>query len=148
MTPLFQLAQLSDIPLLMILMQEFYQVEGTEFDPLIAQTAMEQILLEPALGQVWMMRQDDQPIGYMVLTLGYSLEFGGRDAFVDEIYIRSDWRGQGIGTKALQFMIIVCRSLGVQALHLEVSRNNAAKRLYEKVGFAEREYYLMTKWIE
>ena len=42
-------------------------------------------------------------VGYLVLTLGYSLEYGGRDAFIDEVYIRSSYRGRGIGTAALTF---------------------------------------------
>jgi len=28
-----------------------------------------------------------EPIGYMILTLGYSLEYRGRDAFVDELFV-------------------------------------------------------------
>jgi GNAT superfamily N-acetyltransferase len=46
----------------------------------------------------------DETIGYIVLTLGDSLEYHGRDAFVDEIYIRESHRGKGIGAQAIKFV--------------------------------------------
>jgi ribosomal protein S18 acetylase RimI-like enzyme len=77
-----------------------------------------------------------------------SLEFGGRDAFIDELYVRPAYRGQGIGTKVLKFADEVCRSAGVQALHLEVERKNVkAQTFYRKVGFQDHDRYLMTRWI-
>jgi hypothetical protein len=44
-------------------------------------------LAEQDLGQVWVLVRDHQPAGYMVITFGYSLEFGGRDAFIDELFV-------------------------------------------------------------
>ena len=81
-----------------------------------------------------------------MLTLGFSLEFHGRDAFVDEIYIRTTHRGKGIGGRALEFVEAACRPLGVRAIHLEVERNNAqAHTMYHKIGFEYQDSYLMTK---
>lgn len=81
-----------------------------------------------------------------VLCLGFSLEYKGRDAFVDEIYIRAAFRGQGLGKRALEFPEAECRALGVQALHLEVERANTnAQEVYRKHGFIDQDRYLMTK---
>jgi hypothetical protein len=43
-------------------------------------------------------------MGYVGLTLGYSLEFEGRDAFIDELYFQEPFHGQGIGAKALAWV--------------------------------------------
>jgi ribosomal protein S18 acetylase RimI-like enzyme len=89
------------------------------------------------------------PIGYLVLTIGYSLERGGRDAFIDELYVRPQWRGVGLGTLAVATAEVAARRLGVRAVHLEVDTSNErARRLYERIGFAVRQrYHLMTKKI-
>ena len=80
--------------------------------------------------------------------IGYSIEYGGRDAFIDEVYIRAAYRGQGIGRQAMMFAETQCRALGVRALHLEVARDNTnAHALYRKVGFVDHDRYLMTKHI-
>lgn len=103
---------------------------------------------DASLGRVWLICTAGTAIGYMVLTLGFSLEYGGRDAFIDEIYIREPSRGQGIGTHALSFAEERCRALGVRALHLEVERaNSGAYNVYRRVGFVDHDRYLMTKRI-
>lgn len=143
----FKIANHSDTETLVELIQEFYEVEHLPFDDNTIR-ALEKILNDEALGRVWLLQDGNDLIGYIVLTFGYSLEFRGRDAFIDELYIRESYRRQGIGTNALQFVEDVCPSLGVEALHLEVDRKNtAAQSLYRKVGFADHDRYLMTKWI-
>ncbi|MFN8454660.1 MAG: GNAT family N-acetyltransferase [Anaerolineae bacterium] len=88
-------------------------------------------------------------MGYMVLTLGYSLSYGGRDAFVDEIFIRESRRGQGISRQAFAFMEAWGRQHGLKALHLEVERaNHRARAVYQALGFEAQEQYLMTCWLK
>jgi GNAT superfamily N-acetyltransferase len=92
------------------------------FDEAAARQALEKILRDHSLGGVWLIQDGDEAIGYVVLTLGDSLEYHGRDAFVDEIYICESHRGRGIGAQAIKFVEKICRSLDVRALHLEVER--------------------------
>lgn len=101
-----------------------------------------------SLGYVWLIYSDGEAIGYVTLTFSYSLEFGGRDALIDELYIREGYRGAGIGTKVLEFMTYFCKYLGIKAIHLVVERkNNQAHSLYRKMGFEDCHRDIMTKWI-
>ena len=85
-------------------------------------------------------------MGYVVLTLGYSLELLGRDAFIDEFYLRETYRGRGWGRQAIAFVEDAARALGVNSIHLEVTRPNfTAHQIYRKLGFEDREHHLMTK---
>ena len=45
------------------------------------------------------------PVGYLVISFGYSLEMGGIDGFLDEIYIRPAVRGRGMATEALAALL-------------------------------------------
>ncbi|MGH7454510.1 MAG: GNAT family N-acetyltransferase [bacterium] len=142
----FRIAARADIDLLVRFMCEFYEYDHLPFDEPAARQAMEKILQDHSLGRVWLIYDGEQAIGYVVLTLGYSLEYHGRDAFVDEIYISASHRGKGIGTQIIQFVEEVCRELEVQALHLEVERANIkAQAFYHKVGFEDHDRYLLTK---
>jgi ribosomal protein S18 acetylase RimI-like enzyme len=101
------------------------------------------------LGHVWLIDEGGAPAGYAVMTLGYSLEFGGRDAFVDELYIRPAYRRRGLGRRAVEVVATYCRDTGVQALHLEVGRENeAAQALYRQAGFADRRHWLLTRRLD
>ncbi len=144
----FQAATLADVELLLPLLQEFYQHEDLAFDEPKAQHALRGIIENDRFGFVFLIFADGALAGYTALTFGYSLEFHGRDAFVDELFIAAPFRGQGIGKQALTFLAGVCRQQGIAALHLEVERkNSAAQRVYHDFGFADHDRYLLTKWL-
>jgi ribosomal protein S18 acetylase RimI-like enzyme len=140
-------AGLETIPDLLRLMQEYYVYDGLDFREEVALSALRERLSDKALGRIWLIRQDSAPIGYVILTFGYSLELGGRDAFLDELFIQESFRGQGIGTKVLALVEAAARSTGIRALHLEVERDNRmALRFYGSQGFEDRGYFrLMSK---
>ncbi|MCC3405441.1 MAG: GNAT family N-acetyltransferase [Microcoleus sp. PH2017_10_PVI_O_A] len=146
MTVNYRVAAIADMTLLLELVKEFHKKEQLEFDEKVDRDVLANLLADASLGKVWLIQQEDEAIGYIILTLGYSLEYRGRDAFIDEFYIRPNYRGQGIGTQTLAFAEDTCRVLGVQALHLEVDFENPdAQRLYHRVGYQSHNRFLMTK---
>ncbi|MBD1808937.1 GNAT family N-acetyltransferase [Microcoleus sp. FACHB-SPT15] len=144
----FKRAEMSDIEILMEFIREFCEVDQHPFDDSSIRVALEKIVRDDSLGRVWLVQHNSQAIGYIVLTFGYSLEYRGREAVIDEIYIRESYQGQGIGKRAIEFVEEVSPSLEIKVLHLEVERENtAAQNFYRKVGFEAQDSYLMTKWI-
>jgi len=146
MTPSLRLAAPQDVPVLLELMRAFYLEDDHPFLEEKARAALLGLVREPAHGRVWLIEEDGAIVGYAAVTFGYSLEFLGRDAFVDELFVRPEKRGAGLGRFALEHAEAECRAAGIGALHLEVGRrNDAAQRLYRQAGFADRSNYLMTK---
>jgi GNAT superfamily N-acetyltransferase len=144
----FQLARADDLDDLLPLVETFYKEDHYQFDKLAIRSLLLRFVQNPSLGRAWFICCDGMRVGYVLLTFGYSLEYRGRDAFIDEIFIRDDYRNRGIGTATFQFVRQICIELGVQALHLEVERDNAlAQRFYRKIGFEEHDRYLMTQQI-
>jgi diamine N-acetyltransferase len=145
----FEPARDADAELLLGMMREFNEHERIEFVEQDVRRALAQILSDERLGRVLVVRADGAAAGYLVLTFGFSLEFKGRDAFVDELYLRPEFRGRGLGRRALSHAEEVCRRLGIRALHLEVERANAtAQQLYLRAGFRNHDRHLLTKWVE
>ncbi len=148
MEPTFRIAADSDLEPIVAFMREFYAQEGTPLDEAKARRALTGIVRDWSLGEVWLILDGAERIGYLIITLGWSMEYQGRDAFVDELFVKASHRGRGIGSKTMQFLEARCRALGVQALHLEVERaNTSAQALYRKFGFEDHDRYLFTKWI-
>ncbi|HEX9918040.1 MAG TPA: GNAT family N-acetyltransferase [Pyrinomonadaceae bacterium] len=148
MTPDFSLADTSDADELVELMREFYAFEHIAFDEAAARGALRQIMAEARFGVVHLIHVGAETAGYLVVTFGFSLEFHGRDAFVDELYLRENFRGKGIGRVSIEFAAEVCRAEGIAALHLEVERANThALGLYRRAGFRDHDRYLLTKWL-
>jgi GNAT superfamily N-acetyltransferase len=141
-------AGVDDLDLVLDLMQGLYACDHIPFDPARARRALLELLADSSLGQVCLVEAGGEAIGYAVLTLGYSLEFAGRYALLDEVFIREAWRGKGAGRQILAVLENLCRALGLQALRLEVERTNrGARNLYTKMGFETHDRDLMTLWI-
>lgn len=147
--PQFRVATESDADLLLDFMRSYYAFDGHGYDREKARRALVPLLGNPGYGRAWLILDDDTPVGYIVICLGYSLEWLGRDAFVDEFYLREEYRGRGWGQKIMAFLEDAARDLGVRALHLEVvDGNETAGYLYRKLGFQPHHSTFLSKWIE
>jgi ribosomal protein S18 acetylase RimI-like enzyme len=119
------------------------------FDEPAVREVLRMFLANPELGQAWVFFDGETPAGYIILTFGYSFEYHGRDSFIDELYIEPQYRRQGIGKRALQFVEERARELGVNAIHLEVDHGNEpAAELYRRTGYDDHARFLMTKWLK
>lgn len=140
MTPVFIPAMPGDAESLLGLMREYYAYDSLAFDPGRARAALLELLRNSQYGRAWLVvLPGNELAGYIVLTFGYSLEYHGRDAFVDEFYLREPCRRRGIGSATLAFAVQYCARHDIRALYLAVERHNAAARaFYETQGFSHR----------
>jgi ribosomal protein S18 acetylase RimI-like enzyme len=136
-----------DADALLALARTFHREEG---HPLTAgaEAALLRIVAgEEPLARLWIVRDAaGTPSGYLILTLGYSIEYEGRDGFVDDLYLAPALRDRGVGRHLLAFALEQAEHLGIRTLHLEVEPDNgAAQALYRSVGFEETGRRLMRK---
>src|ERR1700758_3001214 len=133
-SPQFRLAQAADSELLLDFMQHLYTLDGYGYDREKARAALNPLLGNSEVGRAWIILDGVSPVGYAVLCFGYSLEWLGRDAFIDEIFLRENYRDRGWGKQIMKFLEDSARELGIRALHLGVvPGNQRALHLYEKV---------------
>ena len=112
----------------------------TPFDEARRRLVFEQFVQDDTYGRAWLIALGPQYVGYVVLTVSFSFEYRGCDAYIDELYISKEHRGQGIGRQAMEFVEEAARELGVNAMHLEVSRgNDAALELYRRGGYVDHD---------
>ena len=81
------------------MMEQLYAHGDSTFDPSCARTATENLLSEPEFGGVWMIDSDGAIAGYIVVVLGYSLEFGGRFGLLDELFVPRSIAARGSARK-------------------------------------------------
>ena len=148
MEPSFRVAEPADADALVEMMRDFNAHERIAFDEREVRAVLAQLFANDAYGLAYLLLLDEEVAGYVVITFGFSVEFRGRDAFVDELFVKDAHRGRSLGTAAIGFAEGVCRARGVRALHLEVERENTrAQSVYRRAGFADHDRYLLTKWL-
>jgi ribosomal protein S18 acetylase RimI-like enzyme len=119
-----------------------------KFDEAAALATFRKFLSLPAFGRVWLLSEGNTAVGYVVLTIGFSFEFHGHDAFIDELFIDAVYRRRGFGRQAVEFVEKLAREMGVNAIHLEVDKgNDPTFELYREAGYEDHGRFLMTKWL-
>lgn len=75
------------------------------FDEKINRTFNE-LTKHPDNGTIMIIEADSKIIGYSILINFWSNEHGGNILDIDELYIKSNYRGKGIGSKFIQYLIV------------------------------------------
>jgi GNAT superfamily N-acetyltransferase len=134
----------NDVQQLVEMMDEFYAEGGYALNHQRATEAFATLLADDRLGYVWFIQANGQDVGYVLLTLCYSMEYGGPNAFVDDLFVRLPFRHAGLGTAALTELRVFCAERGVRAIHVETGRTNiAAQTVYHRVGFMDTDRQLL-----
>lgn len=94
---------------------------------------------------MWIVEDEGSAVGYAVVAWSWSLESGGLDCILDEVYVRT--RGGGLGGELLEHAVREASAFGAAVIFLETERpNNGARRFYTRHGFeAEDSVWMMRR---
>ena len=126
--------------------RDFYAHEGIEFDADAALQSMRTLIGDASLGRLIVTVEGDAIVGFAAIMFGFSFEFRGKSALLDELYVAPHARGRGLGSAMIRFVEDLCADAGATVLQLEVSiHNDRANALYQRSGFFDRENMLLSK---
>ncbi len=121
-----------DLDTLVELHQAFCEVDGHPFDHRRARSAFTPLLADDTVGVVWIV---DTPPGYAVLTWGWSIEAGGAEAVLDEIFVTE--RNTGVGSSLVDHLLADGRRRGLARIFLETeAHNDRVRGFYTRHGFS------------
>jgi GNAT superfamily N-acetyltransferase len=143
----FQPATLADLESLLLFMRHMQADDPWDepFDESNVRKNLWNLLQNPAYGLVFLAAHEQIPIAYLAICFDFSLEYRGKGAWIDELFVEAAYRGKGIGTQLLNLAESASREHDAHFLHLEVSHGNRAIELYRRRGFVDHRRYLMTK---
>jgi ribosomal protein S18 acetylase RimI-like enzyme len=120
-----------DLDRLIELHAEFCALDAHPFNPVRARAAFEPLLTGDRHGIAWIA---DRPAAYAVLTWGWSIEAGGAEAVLDEIYVAE--RGVGVGSLLIEHVVADAERRGLARVFLETELHNERVRgFYTRHGF-------------
>lgn len=144
MSILVRRAVADDLDVLVALAAEYCEADGHDFDESTVRAGFDPLLRDDRHGVVFVAELGDTVDGYGVVTWGWSIEIGGPDVVLDELYARS--KGRGVGTALIHRLESECRARGVKRIFLETELpNEDARRLYAREGFVADTSIWMSK---
>lgn len=109
-------------------------------------SGIQAVFINPALGRYWVMEQAGQLIACTLITVEWSDWNNAPYWWIQSLYIKPEFRGQGLFEELLSALESAANTSGVKELRLYVEQNNQrAIRVYERCGFESEHYRCMTK---
>ncbi|MGL5977882.1 MAG: GNAT family N-acetyltransferase [Erysipelotrichaceae bacterium] len=127
------------------MVQEFYASDAVLFDiPTSHIEATFQHLIEGSpYVEGFIIEEEEDVAGYVLLSLTYSNEAGGLVVWLEELSIRDNFQGRGIGSRVLTFLKDGYAQRA-KRIRLEICETNkGAERLYRSKGFSALDYKQM-----
>jgi len=109
------------------------EIEEASFNNPTTRDWYERELARPEVCFIYVLRTSDHPVAAFCAFWRIADQ-----AHINNLAVRPELRGQGLGSQILEAVIAEAQRLGAGSLTLEVRRSNvAAQRLYLKAGFRE-----------
>lgn len=127
-----------DINDILNMTEVFYDELDIRFERTNSNRALKEIIGDASIGRVFLIKQNNNIVGYCVIGFLFSMEFGGKIAFMDEYFVKPSERCSGIGRNGLNTIIKVCQTLGLRGMRLD-THSVRATSFYQRCGFEELE---------
>ena len=138
MTKQITLATLAELDELVHLLNVLF-TQDIEFEPDYAKqrAGLEQIINNPEIGEILVMKTDGKVIGMVSLLYSISTALGGKVAILEDMVMSNDFRGKGLGKELLNEAIAYAQERGCLRLTLLTDFDNeTAIRFYKNAGFS------------
>ncbi len=140
-------AQPSDKLALMTMIQNMAdESEGMRLDSKTLEQSVQKVFDQPYLGIYWVLTHSETLIGGLLVTTEWSDWHNAPYWWIQSVYLHPDHRGKGQFQQLLSAVEQAARDAGSPELRLYVHTENLrAIRAYEKTGFSQGHYLVMTK---
>lgn len=127
------------------LANEFYHSDGVlhAVEQRVITDTFDELITRDIYLEAYIIENESNVVGYALLSKMFSPEVGGNSIWLEEIYIREKFRGQGAGTEFLEFLFKLYGESTLRFRLEAVEENEKAIKLYERKGFKKLDYIQM-----
>jgi GNAT superfamily N-acetyltransferase len=130
-------ARVGDLDAMVELLGHLFKQES-DFAPSASKQrrALALILSQPSAGQLFVLTVDDKVLGMVSLLFTISTAEGGKAAWLEDLVVKPEQRGRGLGTRLLRAAVDWARREGITRITLLTDSDNVGARgLYLRHGF-------------
>ncbi len=142
-------ATLEDLPELTELLIELFTIEKDFIPDREKQLRGLRLILEnPSRGRIFVLKNETHLIGMINLLITISTAEGGFVLLLEDLVVRHDHRGQGYGSKLIEYGVAYAKQKGFLRLTLLTDKpNQRAKQFYLRHNFVESDMIPMRLYL-
>ncbi len=136
MTPSYDAATPADLPVLLTLIGELAEFERLAHEVVVTEASLSEALFgaHPAVETV-IARSAGEVAGFALFYHNFSTFLGRRGLFIEDLYVRPAYRGQGVGKGLLVHVAQLAAARGCSRMEWSVLNwNRRAIGFYESLG--------------
>lgn len=136
-----------DRQLYLTMAKEFYHSDAVlhPVPDVYFERTIDEALRSDAYAEIFIFEHEGEPAGYGLLAKTFSQEAGGIVWWIEEAYVREQFRSKGLGREFFNYLNKV-KGEDVTRFRLEVEEDNVrAVELYKRLGYEKLEYDQMIK---
>lgn len=101
----FRFATKKDTPIILTFIKELAEYEKLAHEVIATEESLNQTLFgEKAYAEVILIEYQNNPIGFALFFHNYSTFLAKPGLYLEDLYVKAEYRGLGIGKKALSFL--------------------------------------------
>ncbi|UOE59002.1 GNAT family N-acetyltransferase [Priestia filamentosa] len=121
------------IPLVRSYIVDFYQCPNPSDEELF--NHINSLIKEPTLGKQFVIEKENEFVGFATLYFTFSTTKVKKISILNDLFIREDYRGKGLGEKLFEFALAYSQNNDYAVMNWKTaSDNKTAQSLYNKKG--------------
>lgn len=133
----FRFALREDVPLILRFIKELADYEGLLQEVVATEALLEQWLFEKQTAQVLLAQWEGEaePVGFALFFHNFSTFLGRAGIYLEDLYVKPDFRNKGIGKAFLGQLVLLAKQLGCGRLEWWcLDSNTPAVAFYQRLG--------------
>ena len=133
----------NDLSLILGFIKEIAEYEKLSHAVDVTEESLKKYVFEKRRAEVLIVEKDENPIGYVVYFYNFSTFTGTSGLYLEDVFIRSEYRGMGLGKEIFKILGKLAREEGCKRMEwVCLNWNEPSKKFYKGLGAIS-----MDEWI-
>ncbi len=139
----FKITTEKDIPVILDFIKQIAIYEKMLDKVVATEKSLKESIFDNNRAEALLIEINNEVIGYIVYFFNYSTFVGREGLYIEDLYIKPEYRGQGIGKKSFELLIQIAKEHKCERLEWTcLDWNEPSLKFYKSIGAKQ-----MNEWI-